>query len=424
MLDTAPNICHTTSMEITQDIETFRILSFRLDAAHARVAKANKRAAKNGLAPFTLNVVGTESEPIKKYDEALREWKVVGHKDFTLLTLTGETVKIAGWTFLATLTHDEQLGNIVLTAPGFDGNLIEYRTATAVCDHCNLDRRRNETFVIENEAGERKQIGRNCLALYIGIDPVNAIRALTYWDDLGAFLREDDFDGAGGSGHWSFDTDWYLTNVCCQIRLHGYTPASSTFEGQPTRDRAFYNMVDYGKKDKGVEIFDTVTPEDIAQATAAREWILAEDKSQSDNEFEYNLWRTALSDSIPERGRGFLAYLPVAHAKAVERELTQKARKAQAADSNFVGEIKQRLVFTLTCLNVIPHEGMYGTSYITKLVDADGNLFTWFGSYPLEQGKTYTGKWTIKKHDDNEQYGKQTIINRPANLQAVEEVPA
>jgi hypothetical protein len=102
------------------------------------------------------------------------------------------------------------------------------------------------------------------------------------------------------------------------------------------------------------------------------------------------------------------------------REIERQARAKAAKDSLFIGEPKQRLELTLTVQSIFESQGNYGTTFITKLVDADGNLFTWFGSYSLERGATYTGKWTVKAHEDHPQYGKSTIITRPArDLQEV-----
>ena len=275
--------------------------------------------------------------------------------------------------------------------------------------------------MLQDDDGNRRQIGRNCLAEYIGVDAADHIRSLQYWGEL-----TDSLDGfSSGGAVIEHDTDWYLANVCAIVRIFGYTSVKKSQDESyighnvtPTRDAAYWNMVDYGKSDKNGPIYVAVTDEDKAQAEAARSWVLATDQSQSENEFEYNLWRTALGDIVPSRGRGFLAYLPVAHSREIARQIE---REAARQSNEFIGNEGERLVLTLTVASAEPREGAYGTYFLTKLIDPNGNRLTWFGSYQLEQGKSYTGKWKIKRHEDDAKFGKQTILSNPTKI---EEVPA
>lgn len=80
---------------------------------------------------------------------------------FFVLDVEGEA-KVNGWRFVATVEHTEA-GNIIRA---FD-NTVEiperYRTSEAVCEHCNSKRRRKDTYLIVNESGEFKQVGKSCL---------------------------------------------------------------------------------------------------------------------------------------------------------------------------------------------------------------------------------------------------------------------
>ncbi|MFY0531511.1 hypothetical protein [Nannocystis pusilla] len=101
-------------------------------------------------------------------------------------------------------------GNIVRSAPGRAVPAL-YWHAEPDCDHCKLPRRRKETVIIENAAGDLLQVGRSCLAEYTGSSDAEAsIRAFLNWQEFWAHVRgasegaldvgvEDEDEGAGGT---------------------------------------------------------------------------------------------------------------------------------------------------------------------------------------------------------------------------------
>jgi uncharacterized protein (DUF3820 family) len=102
----------------------------------------------------------------------------------------------------------------------------------------------------------------------------------------------------------------------------------------------------------------------------------------------------------------------------------EEARKAQwaaeAAASNHVGAIGDRREWTLTVLftKVIdtPNSMFSDCTQLVKLVDADGNRFTYWGwSVEADKGDTVTMRATIKAHDDYNGE-KSTILARPAKV--------
>lgn len=56
--------------------------------------------------------------------------------------------------------------------------------------------------------------------------------------------------------------------------------------------------------------------------------------------------------------------------------------------------------------------GDWGTTFITKLRDADGNVFKWFGSYDLGRDAVVDATWTVKNHDEFKGV-KETVVTRP-----------
>lgn len=402
----------------------FKLASWQFDKARAEVDRVNRRAAKLGVAGFTLEIVRTETEDVYRRDAlggVMRD-APIGQRTWLFVALTGEAVKVAGWTIIASLEHDDE-GNFVMSAPGYEGSLAEYRTVDQRCDHCGIDLRRIYTVALENEAGERKLVGRTCLKDFLGQDAGDTLSRLAWFASLtdlldGGFGDGDDddgFGGGGGGGRIAYLTDEYLGEVIASIAAHGYHSRSNG--DYPTADAAMNNLRARRKEHR---TNDYPTEEMVEEGRAAREWIsdLYNSKNGDVSDFDYNLWRAALGDYLPDRGIGFIAYLPMAYRRAMQREVE---RKQASAKSEFVGTVGKREKLRLTVANVFEHDGRYGLTYITKLLDADGNRLTWFGSYGLERGSTVEAVWTIKDHKDDARYGKETVVNRPAKLTVVED---
>jgi len=87
---------------------------------------------------------------------------------------------------------------------------------------------------------------------------------------------------------------------------------------------------------------------------------------------------------------------------------------AQDANSQHIGTVGKREVFTLTVTWVKYFEGAFGATYIHGLKDAAGNVVIYKGSKCLGQkGDSISVKATVKEHGEREGV-KQTILTRPA----------
>lgn len=85
-------------------------------------------------------------------------------------------------------------------------------------------------------------------------------------------------------------------------------------------------------------------------------------------------------------------------------------------ESNYVGNIGDRLSLELTVERIHSFEGAFGETYIYNMVDAEGNIFVWFtGSGNLTRGLTYTMMAKIKDQSEYEDV-KQNIITRPTKI--------
>jgi hypothetical protein len=193
------------------------------------------------------------------------------------------------------------------------------------------------------------------------------------------------------------------------VRTQGWVPRSAY--GCSTADAA-YNVI-FSKK-RTLEIL----PEDEADVEAAVNWALTDLANREHlSDFDHNLVVAAGCTVVPKRGDGILAYLPVAYARAMEREVELKARREAAKDSEHVGEVGTRLVgITLTVAGCHAIESDWGTTYIVLFHDEHGNRFKWFGSYELRPKAVVTGNWGVKEHVVWQGI-KETVITRPTKTQ-------
>ena len=88
--------------------------------------------------------------------------------------------------------------------------------------------------------------------------------------------------------------------------------------------------------------------------------------------------------------------------------------------SQFVGQVKDRGTFDLTLTFRKGFDTDFGVSFLNTLKDAQGNVFTYWGSsfLDVDVDSTITVKATIKDHREY-QGTKQTVINRPKIIEGV-----
>lgn len=359
-----------------------------------RIAKLNKRAEKLGCPLITISEV-----------DILKQEKAVGSGTainvYHVISISGETPKLAGWNFVATVEPGPD-GNIIRSVPGIEVP-EKYRTSPPECDHCHTARRRKEVFLVRNESGEYRQVGRQCLADFLGhTDPRNIAEYFRILQEAEeAALEYGAWDGQ--SNTWGLKG--YLTYVAGCIRQWGWvsrTRARDDYRLLATADEAWYNMV----KAQGPQRNFRPTPEDEALAEEVLKWGkgLAQQKDLS--EYLWNLRTIALSEVVTPKTAGLAASMVVAYT-------TEKNKAVEAKTSEYFGQVGQRGEFLLTVTEDRRLESIYGLTILYKFVDSAGNMAVWFASngVELKVGQTYRVRATVKAHEEY-QGVKQTVLTR------------
>lgn len=398
-------------------------------ALQAKIEKLNRRANRLRVPPITLTVEKEYYVAMKKHeaDEDPRKEK------YLTVKVEGAAPQVHGYKFMATIQHKEA-GNIIRTVPGQEGNEnIQqfYEARPDYCDQCHKRRSRIDTFIVKGQDGQLRQIGRNCLADFLGgQDPKQILWYFSLRDLVGKAVSEADeeTERSGRRGELGASPMRVLTAAAAIIRTYGYVKASEADqEGgrEPTSRKVRWAIFDrrlpkerddasfYKERVELLHVADHPTAADEEVTKNAVEWFNAIPKQEKDrSEFFHNIDVLLRSTEVSPRDVGFVgAIFPAYH-----RATTQaKEQAAQGTKKNeVVGAVGAKLPPTqVTVVAVQNITGQFGTTQLCRMEDGEGRLFVWFnnGGNRLEQGQNLVIVGTIKKHDEFK--GRmQTVLTR------------
>lgn len=376
----------------------FQIPQFRLDWLDQKITALNKVAAKLNLEPVGYNVLREWAEPDPSDELGVRQ------RHFVEIELYGEApqVKTPGgdtYKFIARLMHGEG-GNIIKSIPGVE--LPEaYRTIEPKCQHCNYKRRRNDTYLLQDQATEQLvQVGSSCLKDFLGHQSANSYAAWAeVLADINLMLLSEDYDeegwGGGGGRITTYGMERFLAMVYAYIKMFGWmgrATARERGEGIATVDGTL-NLY-HAKDPKGRELFAQMmgglNAEDKDMLKAALEWARELKEGQTDDverlsDYYWNLSLACSSPVVNPATAGIVASLPVAYNKAV----LSKIQPSPAVAAGNKGEL-------WAGRGVLEDENIYGQENSYRLRTEDGKIIQW-SSPPINQsvGDTLNLEGTI-----------------------------
>jgi hypothetical protein len=331
---------------------------------------------------------------------------------------------VANWKLVGRVEdHMRDLGaNMVLAAPG---ELMHerYRTAAPNCAHCGLKRQRKNTYVLrytgpatkhplvgELHPGDQVQIGRNCLADFIGGSPDELIAHAEMTD---FFARSDDEDSWGGVWRKDSETLDFVAYALRACELDGFRPRNQPgctantvafAMGLPPNPR--YSTPDAVERWKQLQPNTT----HYEQAQLVRDWARALEPGASD--YLHNLRLALLLPTVARNG-GLLASAPKAYGAAQVKLQPKSERKP----SHYVGELHERLQIQARLVSRHGYDGMWGGGVAVKFEMDTGAQLVWFCSGRCPWSDTDVGKvvqlqGTVKKHQADRDGKPQTILTR------------
>lgn len=391
------------------DVNVIQVLMSRVAEAENALNKLNKKAARYNTTPITWEL----SEP---YDA--KRWTRVCGRDKTIIvkvcdiTLnTIEAPKVGNFQFIASIESTDG-GNIIDCVPG-ESLPEKYRNAdNKLCEHCGIRRYRKNMFIVRDENGALKQVGRSCLRDYMGTDtPASVINSFYS-------LREiRDLEERLGGGTVEDSALALLAVTATAIRLWGWVPKSAPESaGCPTVYAIEpYFSIGGGKEAQKVreKLDNSITDADFEMAEQVMAWI-ADAELSGTNDYIYNLRVILSTGTVEFKRRAYVASAVASYQRYVGKLAEFKKEQENKKESNWVGQVGERLKgLSLTVKSSRGMESRFGVTILYKMEDENGNLFAWFssGGKELEVNETYTLDATVKNH--NEFKGiKETQITR------------
>lgn len=404
------------------DLE-FEIPVENLEAIKARVKEVNKKAAKLGVDGVTLTVGDTVAMTVA-HQTGLEFGEV-----YVNVTISGQTPKFDGWTFIATLELSDA-GSLVRTMPGMDCP-PEHRDRGNVCDHCGKSRQRTNTYVIVHDDGRTKSVGRNCLKDFMGAGRLNPVNIANHFKWL--LDSSGDEGGFGGFRHGvpTYDISSVLELTGATISAYGWVSGGMVKEGKhggPATSENVRMFLNHNP-DKSTEWeremvqeirhqWDVTKERRVADAQAALEWLLSPDQLPVTGDYIHNIRVLAQRGWVTKKDFGFACSILNSWRNAMHRQAETQRReegnKKAAAESQHVGTIGERQEFSLKITRLMELPSDFGVKVLHFMEDAEGNRLKWFssgGALGEESDAFVTVKATVKKHDEYKGI-KETILNR------------
>lgn len=385
-----------------------------------KVNRITKKLDKNGL-KWKFEIVSESIEEVDVIDHTNYDnvpmWqfqpKNLGKKavDVVIYEFEMETLKLGEYEPIAVIDHkaivinSSHSDNFNMIHTIKDGAIIplKYREIGSHCEHCNSNRFRNTTILLQDEKGNIKQVGTTCIKEFTGIEGIDIIKNYQHIHDI-ILSNNVNFIHADKFTNKYISTTSYLTACIELIEEKGYQKNITKIEG-------WKNATDGNYKDSH-------------QKTALEVIEYFKNKEFNDN-FMYDV-KVALS-SAHSKQSGFIAYAYIAYQKDKKRELKSQDELQQKSKSQHYGEIGQKIEIELTLKKCLSFENSYNgysseISYIYLFEDEEGNIYKWStGKFlervendnciPINANESLKIKGTIKDHT-NYNGENQTVITR------------
>lgn len=376
-----------------------------------------RKAKKLGIAEVSYSI---ESEEIKEIDGKSVE--------FLTIEVQGETPKIDGWEFIATIDFYEE-GNIIRAA--VEADLEAYRQSDKTCDHCSSKRNRKNLYVVRNiETQETQKVGSSCLKDFIGANG-NPEAYANYLNALLTAVSEETYSDYTRLVYINLTKDVIATALDV-IKRFGYVRTIPNQDGLSTRDRVMRSFGPYPKFQSRIEeqeyMEEFVYPYNNSfkdNEEKVTQLIDFYKDTDSSNNFFNNIKIAVQQEAADPKNIGLICYSPLHFDKELEVreavEAKRKERQKEGENSNHIGQVKERITANLTFLRVLgTFFNDYGVTTLMLFKDDNDNLIKWFSSskdYDWAEetfGENFVQcKFTVKNHDEYQDI-KSTIVNRLA----------
>lgn len=354
--------------------------------------------------------------PIDLGNGAVKEMLVKYHE----IEVSGTVLAESGWQFVAILSHRDE-GNIVRQ---FDLSVEvpqKYFSTSCICEHCNTKRYRAETCLLYNkELDSWKQVGKSCLQEFTGTLTAEHAAAISSWLDQFQSAADADMMTLSKGPTWiSVATVLKYAGEC--VRHFGYVRSGEPWATGALTDEIIGSF-EYGQKmSTSVENrinsvdFDADRAENLQQVSDIITWLL--DPKTADGSSYMNNLQTIIKSKYCKLNEINIVASAVKsyqkHLRDLEIARERQAAHEEALKSNWIGNKGERVEISLAHAELVTSfDSLYGTTFLYKFSDKQGNIFSWFASSPIANPETATKLvGTVKDHTTYQDV-KETQLTR------------
>lgn len=397
----------------------YRIPATNFLRLEAEITKLNKRASKLGCKPVVLHKGDMKTE--KRVDEGL---KFEYDFNFYDCSVEGDAPKLEGWELVAVLEPQANGEMLVKEVPG-QKCPANYRVTDMHCDHCSAIRKRNAVYVLKHRRRGYKQVGRSCLADFLGgVSPealLNMGQFLLNFCKLFKAAQEDSW-GCSGRQEVVVSIEQFVIISAALVRTQGWVSRNQAFEQgieHLSTSSLAWNLCIRANdpsiaqyiKDKQIHVIER----DVKLATDAIKWASSIDSHNAANNYLHDMGVCCRQQFVVYKMRGYVASLINAYNKEMFARV-ETSRNVKPYESGYVGEVGKRQEFEnlkITMLMAIVTD-FERPRTLVKFKDKLDNIFIWWASGRpqwLEEGREYNVKATVTDHAVYKG-SKQTIIKR------------
>ena len=371
-------------------------------ATQVKVDKINQRASKRGLTGGLTLETTRVVETVDGVERVLWRARVLG-----------EPPSIGGWSFLAavdTLSDDRFVLN---TPPGMGEEHIDRSVLQAgQCQHCGTHRRRVHTYLVRHEDGTTMQVGKSCLADFIGIKTLPVV-----------FFEkpDDDFFGMGGETGVPREVTVRsaLAHTWAAVQEHGWVSRSAAAGTMATADLVADALFGNTRRDR--ELREILAPH-LERGAQHAETVIRElpDLLDGHTTYERNLLTLLGGEYVEARHLGLLCSAIATYERRTsqEQEAARRREEAEQIPNEWQGSIGEKITLSGTITREMTFEGYRHNSPASRLIiltapHGIAKMFTtaaW--AYDVNRGDEVTVTGTVKAH---ETYNgtRQTVLTRP-----------
>lgn len=313
--------------------------------------KLQKKAAKLTDDKVMFMVVGKNEKPNPRS-------KMAGAVSvFYEVFISAPEVKLNGWEIVATYDHALEAGSIIRQVPGHTLP-IELFEAEAECEHCGVNRRRNNTFFLKCDSGEYKQVGRSCLVDFTGHkSPEKLVRTAELYGHILGILRVAR-NGLSNDDRDLITTEYAAREVAALIIRAGYTSVKKARDEHNNQSSTFYQVSTWWG-----QACEQWAPAAIDLADRALEWGR---ELTVINSWQHNVRVIAESPTMEYKHLALLTSLIGAF---------YQSYYARKEESEHQGTLRERIPTTRVAL-IKTSPAKFGTRHVFK--DKNGNIYVWF----------------------------------------------